>query len=135
VAGEISHSVDWAHASPAQAVSSIAWFKRMVLFCAIASTGAMPESVEGSLLRPADRLSHWYVTEDMCSERYIGFVVPLPVARHRIAGTDTRRAGLFDTIEGDQIKLRSQLSALGDSVGFIFAGTLAEIPSRGLSTE
>ncbi|HMC61757.1 MAG TPA: hypothetical protein VKJ01_21370, partial [Candidatus Solibacter sp.] len=32
---------------------------------------------------------------------------------------------VFGTIEGDQIKLRSQLSAPGDSVGFIFAGTLA----------
>ena len=32
---------------------------------------------------------------------------------------------IFGTIEGDQIKLRSQLSAPGDSVGFIFAGALA----------
>lgn len=32
---------------------------------------------------------------------------------------------VFGTIEGDQIKLRSQASAPGDSVGFIFAGTLA----------
>jgi hypothetical protein len=32
---------------------------------------------------------------------------------------------VFGTIEGDQIKLRSQLSQPGDSVGFIFGGTLA----------
>ena len=29
------------------------------------------------------------------------------------------------TMEGDQVKLRSQLSAPGDSVGFIFAGSLS----------
>jgi hypothetical protein len=32
---------------------------------------------------------------------------------------------VFGTIDGDQIKLRSQLSQPGDSVGFIFGGTLA----------
>ena len=32
---------------------------------------------------------------------------------------------IFGTIEGDQIKLRSQHSEPGDSVGFIFDGTLA----------
>jgi seryl-tRNA(Sec) selenium transferase len=32
---------------------------------------------------------------------------------------------VFGTIDGDQIKLRSQLSQPGDSIGFIFGGTLA----------
>ena len=32
---------------------------------------------------------------------------------------------VFGTIDGDQIRLRSQLSQPGDSVGFIFGGTLA----------
>jgi D-glucosaminate-6-phosphate ammonia-lyase len=32
---------------------------------------------------------------------------------------------VLGTIDGDQIKLRSQFSEPGDSVGFIFAGTLA----------
>jgi seryl-tRNA(Sec) selenium transferase len=47
---------------------------------------------------------------------------------NRIQGShqgDFSTRDLFGTIEGDQIKLRSQLSAPGDSVGFIFAGTLA----------
>jgi D-glucosaminate-6-phosphate ammonia-lyase len=30
------------------------------------------------------------------------------------------------TIEGDQVKLRSQASMPGDSLGFIFAGALAD---------
>jgi hypothetical protein len=47
---------------------------------------------------------------------------------NRIQGShkgDFSTRDVFGTIEGDQIKLRSQLSAPGDSVGFIFAGTLA----------
>ena len=32
---------------------------------------------------------------------------------------------VFGTIEGDQVKLRSTTTERGDSVGFIFAGTLA----------
>lgn len=47
---------------------------------------------------------------------------------NRIKGShqgDFSTRDVFGTIEGDQIKLRSQLSAPGDSVGFIFAGTLA----------
>jgi len=47
---------------------------------------------------------------------------------NRIQGShkgDFSTRDIFGTIEGDQIKLRSQLSEPGDSVGFIFAGTLA----------
>lgn len=32
---------------------------------------------------------------------------------------------VFGTIEGNEIKLRSQASAPGDSIGFIFHGTLS----------
>jgi hypothetical protein len=47
---------------------------------------------------------------------------------NRIRGShqgDFSTRDLSGTIEGDQIKLRSQLSVPGDSVGFIFAGTIA----------
>jgi seryl-tRNA(Sec) selenium transferase len=47
---------------------------------------------------------------------------------NRVQGShkgDFSTRDVFGTIEGDQIKLRSQLSQPGDSVGFIFAGTLA----------
>jgi L-seryl-tRNA(Ser) seleniumtransferase len=47
---------------------------------------------------------------------------------NRIQGShkgDFSTRDIFGTIEGDQIKLRSQHSEPGDSVGFIFDGTLA----------
>ena len=47
---------------------------------------------------------------------------------NRIQGShkgDFSTRDVFGTIDGDQIKLRSQLSQPGDSVGFIFGGTLA----------
>ena len=47
---------------------------------------------------------------------------------NRIQGShqgDYSTRDVYGTIEGNQIKLRSQASAPGDSVGFIFAGTLA----------
>jgi D-glucosaminate-6-phosphate ammonia-lyase len=47
---------------------------------------------------------------------------------NRVQGShkgDFSTRDVFGTIEGDQIKLRSQLSQPGDSVGFIFGGTLA----------
>jgi hypothetical protein len=47
---------------------------------------------------------------------------------NRIQGShqgDFSTRDLSGTIEEDRIKLRSQLSAPGDSVGFIFAGTFA----------
>jgi hypothetical protein len=46
----------------------------------------------------------------------------------RISGShkgDFAVRDIFGTIEGDQVKLRSQLSAPGDSLGFIFAGSLS----------
>jgi len=47
---------------------------------------------------------------------------------NRIQGShqgDYSTRDVYGTIEGNQIKLRSQASTPGDSVGFIFAGTLA----------
>jgi hypothetical protein len=47
---------------------------------------------------------------------------------NRIQGShkgDFSTRDVFGTIEGGEIKLRSQASAPGDNVGFIFAGTLA----------
>ena len=47
---------------------------------------------------------------------------------NRISGShkgDFAVRDIFGTIEGDQVKLRSQLSAPGDSLGFIFAGSLS----------
>jgi hypothetical protein len=47
---------------------------------------------------------------------------------NRIQGShqgDFSTRDVFGTIEGDQIKLRSQFSAPGDSVGFTFAGVLS----------
>jgi hypothetical protein len=47
---------------------------------------------------------------------------------NRISGShqgDFAVRDIFGTIEGDQVKLRSQLSAPGDSVSFIFAGALS----------
>jgi hypothetical protein len=47
---------------------------------------------------------------------------------NRISGShkgDFAVRDVFGTIEGDQVKLRSQLSMPGDSLGFIFAGSLS----------
>jgi len=47
---------------------------------------------------------------------------------NRISGThkgDFSVRDIFGTIEGNQVKLRSQLSTPGDSLGFIFAGALS----------
>lgn len=47
---------------------------------------------------------------------------------NRISGShkgDFAVRDIFGTIEGDQVKLRSQLSVPGDSLGFIFAGSLS----------
>jgi hypothetical protein len=47
---------------------------------------------------------------------------------NRLSGShqgDFSTRDVFGTIEGDQVKLRSQVNAPGDSVPFIFAGSLA----------
>ncbi len=77
---------------------------------------------------PAGNLAgRWDVTVEFFSSKS-QHTLHLTQDGNRIHGShqgDFSTRDLSGTIEGDQIKLRSQLSAPGDSVGFIFDGKLA----------
>jgi D-glucosaminate-6-phosphate ammonia-lyase len=77
---------------------------------------------------PAANLSgRWDVNIDFFSSKG-QHTLFLTQEGNRISGShkgDFAVRDIFGTIEGDQVKLRSQLSTPGDSLGFIFAGTLS----------
>jgi D-glucosaminate-6-phosphate ammonia-lyase len=77
---------------------------------------------------PAANLSgRWDVNIDFFSSKS-QHTLYLTQDGNRVQGShkgDFSTRDVFGTIEGDQIKLRSQLSQPGDSVGFIFGGTFA----------
>jgi len=81
-----------------------------------------------SATAPATNLSgRWDVNVEFFSSKS-QHTLYLAQDGNRVQGShkgDFSTRDVSGTIEGDQIKLRSQLSQPGDSVGFIFGGTLA----------
>jgi seryl-tRNA(Sec) selenium transferase len=94
---------------------------------AVLSQKRSPKTVS-SMLAPEGSLSgRWDVSIEFFSSKSQHTLYLTQDGNH-IQGShkgDFSTRDVYGTIEGNQIKLRSQLSAPGDSIGFIFAGTLA----------